>query len=726
MKFKNLKKTMTAILAMLSISKVPIDNGKVNFSEDQEATLNQHLGDKLTKKAIDAMNKEIQAVEEAQTSQDTIAQIENELNDLLEENGSSMEEALELHANDKKATSEDDKKIVSLVSALIEQNKSFEATINQLIKEPDDDTGEVIKNKAKNMKVLHNATHLFADGKAYNKIEGRNWNQNALRVAEGKKAVPTDFMATNGVEVQKLNDDLDLYFREDPTRINSLHRDNLGLPPFWPVRTDVDDKVADGNIVSAEISQVRKLPWLPKNKQLIQPEERQIFPVSIDIEFSGHDLQRFEQSWLSNIVQGGSQPYKISFVQYLVSELDKKARNEDRIGGVKGVYVDTPDNATVAGKAINRQNGLTHQIWKALLNEKIKVPNLGVATFENIVDYVESVVEANLKEDIKTKQNLVYYLEPKHVRWYKKRKKQLVGETTLVTEGEYTTIENYENIRMVPLRDLEGTGLHIITFDDNIEIMEKIPREKSMYKFEMLKRNIYVLGDYKFGVAFKHLGMKVKDTDPDAFKVQSVWTNGVDPFKSNFFVPVFDDTTGEIDVNYSNLAVQDGWNTDITKFNKVYPGQIIKVKGSASLANTRNVKANSDSITLAGNNDFALDTGGTLTLRVESDFTVTEIKRTTSPEVVTEEDASFSGDTVDVTAGLNQTFEGGTETLAAINGGSREGQELVITQASGALTINDVEGNINVASTALLDANGDTITFVYVDGVWEETDRTIA
>jgi len=663
--FKKLKQTMTAILSVLAIQKIPIADGKVAFSEDQEATLNQHLGEKLTKKAIDAMNKEIQSVEEAQASQDTIAQIEDELNALLEENGSSMEEALKLHANDKKATTEDDKKIVNLVSALIEQNKSFEATINKLIQEPDDDTGEVIKQKTGNMKVVHNATHLFADGKAYNKIEGRNWNKNVLRLANGEKPIATDFMATNGVEVQKLNNDLDLYFREDPTRLNSLHRDNLGLPSFWPIRTDVDDFVADGNIVSAEITQARKLPWLPKNKQLIQPEERKIFPTSVDVEFTGNDLQRYEQSWLSNIVQGGSQPYKMPFVQYLVSELDKKARNEDRIGGVKGVYVATPDNATVAGKAINRQNGITHQIWKAILDQKIKTPNLGVATFENIVDYVESVVEANLKEEIKDNQNLVYYLEPQHLRWYKKRKKQLVGDTTLVTEGEYTAIENYENIRMVPLRDLEGTGFHFITFDDNIEIMEKIPREKSMYRFEMLKRNIYVLGDYKFGVGLKHTGMKVKDSDPDAFKVQSVWTNGVNPFKSNFFIPVFDDTTGEVNVAYSNMHVQDGWSTAITKFTGVYPGQILKVKGNAALS-TVNVDASSDHINLAGNANFDLSSGGTLTLLVNSDYTVTEIKRTTSPDVVTAEDASFTSDTVDLTEGLNQTFEGGTVTLAAI------------------------------------------------------------
>lgn len=48
-----------------------------------------------------------------------------------------------------------------------------------------------------------------------------------------------------------------------------------------------------------------------------------------------------------------------------MSEIDKKARVEDRISTVGGVYVETPEDATVAGKAINRQDGLLYQLYKA-------------------------------------------------------------------------------------------------------------------------------------------------------------------------------------------------------------------------------------------------------------------------------------------------------------------------------------------------------------------------
>lgn len=43
--------------------------------------------------------------------------------------------------------------------------------------------------------------------------------------------------------------------------------DNFGLPAFWPKRTKVDDRVADASIVTAEISQTSKLPWLPKTNK---------------------------------------------------------------------------------------------------------------------------------------------------------------------------------------------------------------------------------------------------------------------------------------------------------------------------------------------------------------------------------------------------------------------------------------------------------------------------
>lgn len=138
---------------------------------------------------------------------------------------------------------------------------------------------------------MHSATHLFGDNKAFNAFDGRNWNMRAA----GLVTSATDWTGDSS-QIEKLNGDLTLYYRENPDEIKSLHRDNFGLPSFWPKRFNVVDIVASGTIVTAEISQARKLPWLPKNRQLIKPEEGKIYPVQIDIEFVGYFLQQMEAS----------------------------------------------------------------------------------------------------------------------------------------------------------------------------------------------------------------------------------------------------------------------------------------------------------------------------------------------------------------------------------------------------------------------------------------------
>src|SRR5690606_21762900 len=127
------------------------------------------------------------------------------------------------------------------------------------------------------------------------------WNQRAA----GLRNSPTDFFAEDGTELQTLKGDIDLYYRKNPSVVNSLFRDLVGLPDFWTLISNVDDKIATANIVSAEVSQARKLPYLAKNKQLIQPEENRVFPVQVDITHQGYYLQKIEASWLNMMNKEG-------------------------------------------------------------------------------------------------------------------------------------------------------------------------------------------------------------------------------------------------------------------------------------------------------------------------------------------------------------------------------------------------------------------------------------
>lgn len=713
MKWKLMAKTAAYFLAILGIKEIPINGEKkeINLDATQRQKIVDALGEKLADEAINGINAEIKKM--AENNLDLKA-IQDEIDALVAETNLTKEELSEIAQEEK-----GDKSILATLKAITAKQKEQATLIQKLMAEPEGNVPSEIIKATGAVKVSHSATHLFASNQAYDAFEGRPWNQRAA----GQIKASTDF--TDQPTIQKLNDDLALFYRQNPEELKSLHRDNFGLPAFWPKRTKVDDKVSDGTIATAEISQARKLPWLPKNKQKIQAEEGQIFPVQIDVEFVGYFLQKIEASWLNMMNKEGSQPYKHSFVKFLVSEIDKKARQEDRIATVKGVYVETPENATVPGKFINRQNGLLYLLQQARdVSKKYRAFDLGMPTPQNIVDYVDNAIKS-LPYDVRTQQGLVWYFSDYWLKAYKRRSETLFGGNTDY-KGYPEFPKDYPNIKFEPLVDLEGSDFMFITFDDNIELLENVPTEKSLYHFEYLLRKIYIWADYKMGVRLIHIGNQVEAGDPLEFSVQTVWSNTAPVFPTDFFIPVHDDETGKVKVNFKNLYVAKDFHTDIVEFTNTTAGTIIKVKGDTSLTSNKYVKNNAK-IALTGAADFNLKSGGTLTLFVNADGTVKELNRTTAPETVAIADVLFDTPVVDANEGVVFKFNGDATTAltGVING--VEGKTIKIYGTDTAdvdVTLSTV-GNIKVASSATLAKATDYVQLTLVDGTWIETERNI-
>ena len=713
MKWKIMAKTVALFSALLGTKEIPIDGEAqtLNLSAEQRQKIVDALGEDLAGEAINGINSEIKNMAQENLN---LKAIKDEV-DAMVRLSALTEEELKNVAKDGNGAPE----TVALVQAIAKKNNEQAAQIQKLIADPEGDVpSAIIQGNSK--KITHSASHLFGSTKAYDAFEERNWNARAA----GLTTAATNF--TDQPTVQKLNNDLDLYFRENPEELKSLHRDNFGLPAFWNKRTKVDDKVADATIATAEISQARKLPWLPKNRQIIKPEEGQIFPIQIDIEYVGYFLQKIEASWLNMMNKEGSQPYKISFVRFLVSEIDKKARQEDRIATIKGVYVETPEDATTPGRFINRQNGLLYLAQQARdVTKKYRPFDLGTPTPAKIVDYVDNFIK-QLPYDVRTQQGLVLYLSDFWLKAYKRRSETLFGGNNDYT-GYPTNPKDYNNIKFEVLVDMEGSDFMFMTFDDNIEVLENIPAEKSMYHFEYLKRMVYIWADYKMGVRFLHIGNPVVEGDPLEFSVQTVWSNTAPVFPKDFFVPVNDDATGKVKVNFKNLYVTKDWATDITEFTNTTPGTIIKIKGDTQLSAIKNV-VDGAKVDLVANASFNLKSGGTLTLYVNADGTVKELARTAAPETNVVADVDFDAVTIDADLGTIFRFIGtATKTITAIQNGV-EGKTIRIygTDTASVDLIFADAATINVASAAtLLDAT-DYLQLTLVDGVWVETGRLIA
>ena len=708
-----MKKTALMIAAFFSIAEIPINAAgtEVDFSADQVNKLKALHGEDFVENLKASFNAELKAM--ADNNLDLKA-IQDDIDAMVAQNQLTADELDAAGGKDENTTG-----VSAAIKALSMKSKEQEKLIAKLMMEDYGDViGKILPLNADN-KALHSATHLFASNKDWDGVD-RPWNRNA---AKGVHAA-TNFM--DQPTVQKLNNDLELYYRENPTQLKSLTRDTNSLPDFWPTRTKVDDKVADGNIATAEISQARKMPWLPKNRQLIKAEEGQIFPIQIDIEYVGYYLQKIEASWLNMMNKEGSQPYKESFVKFLVSEIDKKARIEDRVATIKGIYVQTPEGATEGGRFMNRQNGLLYLLSQARdVTKKFRAFDLGLPTEANILDYVDNFIK-RLPQDIRETQGLVLYLSDELLRAYK-RKYEVVHGLNNNYEGYPVNPKDYPNIAFQRIVDMAGSQFMFMTFNDNIELLENVPAEKSMYKFEYLLRKMYVWADYKMGVRLIHIGSPVEANDPLEFAVQTVWSNTAPIFPAETFIPLLENTATTLDVKFGNYEVSKDRTLNITELKNAPVGQVIRIKGNVLLTGSPVVKHSLTKLVLAGNADFALNSGGTITIFVPVTGVPRELSRTAAPATAVVADVAFTSAVIDANLGQVFNFTGSSTTaiVNVINGVEGKTIRIYGTDTAGVdVTLSDV-GNVNVAAPITLAVAANYVELTLVSGTWYETAKLV-
>lgn len=726
--FKNFTKTVSMMMVLFGFkaeSEIPIDIElkALNLSADQKAKLEAHFGKDYTKKMLDGMNTEIKAFMENNFD---IKAIQDEIDALIQESATITEEV------ETAAGEEDPKKDVSAKLSLISKNQKaleaknveLEALVKKLMNEGVGDVPEAIIDSSKNMKLVHNATHLNASGKEWDKFEKRSWN---ARLRDGSVKA-TDFSSDGTIPL--LQDDIAHFVRENPNALNSLFNDTLDLPKEWDRRTGVLDRVADGAIIAAEIVQGRSKGWKPKNKFKIAAEEGRVFRKKIDITFNGYELQEIENTWVRNYnANDGSHPWKMSFIGFLLSELVKRQMLDDRIAQINGIYSETPEGDGNPGAAVNSQDGLRFLFWYHRdVTKKYRAADLGVPTEANIVDYVKSLI-MSIPEVDRSKEGLELGLSQAWLDAYRVRAGLVYQMHRATDQGMAKYDKNhpidYPNIIFQPLRDMVKTDFMYITESNNIQILDYNVSEKGKFTVTNDRRDTHIFADYRLGIRLKFVGTKLAAGDPAEFERQMVWSNSVPVFDKNTVMPLFDDETGIIQFHYANMKVDSGWKTHISSLEGAPKGSIVRITGNTAMAAAKNVL---DAAPFDLTSAFDLSTGGTLTLRVLDDGTFKEIRRTTAPEAAASTDKSFDDDVIDANLSSVFNYAGAADvTITGILNGV-EGKDIKIygTDAAGIeVVVQDVAGNIEVASTATLADSNDYIQLTLVDGVWYETKRSI-
>lgn len=720
MKWKLMASTVALFNALFGTKELPIDaeNKQLSLNAEQRQQVVDALGEKDAEKAINGINGEIKAMADGNL---ILKAAQDEIAALVLESGLSAEE-LASAANGGNGNDN----VLGIVKTIAAKNKEMAGTIAKLIAEPEGDKPFAIINGG-NQNMKHSATHLFGDAKAYNAFDGgRTWN---ARLRDGGISA-TDFNQSGVVPL--LQSDLEHFVEENNGLLESLFNDFRGLPSQWGFRGGVLDRVSNGGIITGEIVQGRAKGWSPKNLFKIVSEQGQVYRKKIDITFDGFELQEIENTWIRSYNKAdGSHPWKMSFIGFLLGELIKQQMLDDRIAQINGIFVQSPEGDNMPGAAVNSQNGLRY-LWYYYrdIAKKYRAFDIGLPTESNIVDYIETMIKM-MPEIERKEQGLEIQLSSKWLKAYLKRagelRPQLVNNASDQSKSEYQSNSpiDYPNFIFQELVDQTKTDFIGITQSKNVQVLEYNASEKGKFTITHNKRDTDIFADYRLGIRFIMVGTKLAAGDPRAFEIQKVWSNNVPVFGPEVFAPAFDDVSGLLKVTFPSIEVDASWKTNITAIEGATKGSIIRIKGNTGLAAAKKLVKGTSLVLVS---DFDLSTGGTIVLFAKEDGTFKEVSRTSTPDVAATTDIDFNTAVLDAKGGSIFRFTGVADTTITniING--VEGKTIQIYGTDTVdieVTIADVAGKIDVATTAILGDTNDYIQLTYVNGVWVETGRSI-
>ncbi|WP_378186882.1 hypothetical protein ACE939_00855 [Aquimarina sp. W85] len=566
-----------------------------------------------------------------------------------------------------------DSSLQEKINAVLKDNKQLKASNQKLAADveklkilPTAEVPEKIKANMNTHSYKHSATHLFGQDVDYNAFEGRPWNKAAKEASLGNPIdqikAATDW--TDTANIDKLNQDIQNYFRKHTKEIKHTLLDGLEMKKYMKMISGVSDELVWTTLTTGEITQSLKKKYLPKNKAKFDAEKAKVRDIQIDMTFEGYKLKLLEKSYLQNFQQlgiAGSNPYKETFVRYLVAAIMKEARKEDKIVMGRGVYFKDPDRDTPASY-MNNFDGLLKHIHKAR-GVKYRPFKMGQPTEQNIYEYLNSMVE-KLPYEIRILPDLQIVCSPYWKRKYNDARELKKGVQKNY-DGDIDYVDGFKNIEIVTYDQLEGQNLIYITTKDNEYGLTDKPGEDGFLQFEKNKRDIDVFGDYKLGTFIAMFGRKLFDVATNSYENQLFFSNDVE-FLTDTYVPVPADTAIPSLATHHSLVIGSGNTsaTNITDFKDATVGQKVYLLGNAD-SNVSTVK-NTESIVLKGGVDFPLANGNLLVLNAlpGGKFIEVERKLVTDIEQVTHVQLAADATTADALQGTNFITQANTTPTA--------------------------------------------------------------
>ena len=439
---------------------------------------------------------------------------------------------------------------------------------------------------------------MFSLDRAYNKRA-----RAALYAAQGKEYIVA---SADPVDFEMLKEDLGAFYRRPwQERVQSFLVKLPSITAIFPTESGHQDLDTLVNIFLGEFSQADSsdksdFDKVTKGEFKMQDETLRMYGVMFVYIFPS--LKAIEKSWIGYLNREGSNPVKLSFIEFLLVKVAEKLHNEREMRFINGVRKNPKPNEP--GRAMEAADGLYEYIRKRVDGHidftpdggttgktiyQIKPFELGEITPGNIGRVVEKGTSM-IPSHIRDTGNLVLYMPSHLVAWYRKYLELHYGANKdyegVYSKSEKTAmyVHEYPGVKIQPVPNADNHHRLFWTLNGNIQTFCHIEGEMLKFNMEQVDWRLKVWSNWKESIQAIAVGRKFLSKADVTGTDQMIWCNEYDR-PSGFFLEEKHGENPSVAL-HSSVVIPEGDEVfQITDILGAEPGQQVSIKNGGTNEN---------------------------------------------------------------------------------------------------------------------------------------------
>lgn len=472
----------------------------------------------------------------------------------------------------------------------------------------------------------------------------RPYNKRARAAMLAAVGLESTVTSPSHTDYTTLREDLGAFYRTNwRERIQSYLQVGQSITDIFPLESGHQDLETLVNVFLGEFSQADNsegsdFDKVSKGSYEFGHETLKMYDVMFSMKF--RSLKAMEKSWIGYLNREGSNPVKLSFIEFLLAETAKKLMIERENRWVNGVRKD-PDTNT-PGSANEAADGIYEYLRKRIdgfVDLTTNSGTLGKTVYQILPFQLPEITPGNIGEviylgtgmvpaAIRDAGSLVLYIPSHMMPWYIKYNEAKYGQNTDYN-GAISYVKEYPSVKIKCIPNADNHKRIFWTIDGNIKTYEHVAGEMLNFTLEQEDWTVKVYSHWKESIQAEAVGFKYTDrADMDGSR-QLIWCNDED-IPATYFKEAAPDANPSVLLHTSVVTVANKSQFAITDIEDAKVGTVVSIK--CGVDGERGVKIAKEGKFSLITQDWNPKKGDVIKLMKRADGKFIEISRETSAD----------------------------------------------------------------------------------------------